>query len=162
MPLFKQQIEEGGPITVTHPDIIRYFMTIPEAVSLVLMAGAYAKGGEIFVLDMGEPVRIMDLAKNMIRLAGLREGEDIDIEIIGLRPGEKLYEELLMAEEGMKETENSLIYIGHPIEFNEDKLYSMLAQMKAEAENQSADMRQMVKEIVPTYVLPEDWRKLQF
>ena len=162
VPLFKQQIEEGGPITVTHPDIIRYFMTIPEAVSLVLMAGAYAKGGEIFVLDMGEPVRIMDLAKNMIRLAGLREGEDIDIEIIGLRPGEKLYEELLMAEEGMKETENSLIYIGHPIEFNEDKLYSMLAQMKAEAENQSADMRQMVKEIVPTYVLPEDWRKLQF
>ena len=162
VPLFKQQIEEGGPITVTHPDIIRYFMTIPEAVSLVLMAGAYAKGGEIFVLDMGEPVRIMDLAKNMIRLAGLREGEDIDIEIIGLRPGEKLYEELLMAEEGMKETENSLIYIGHPIEFNEEKLYSMLEQMKAEAENQSADMRQMVKEIVPTYVLPEDWRKLQF
>ena len=162
VPLFKQQIEEGGPITVTHPDIIRYFMTIPEAVSLVLMAGAYAKGGEIFVLDMGEPVRTMDLAKNMIRLAGLREGEDIDIEIIGLRPGEKLYEELLMAEEGMKPTENSLIYIGHPIQFDETKLYDMLAQMKAEAENQSADMRQMVKEIVPTYVLPEDWRKLQF
>ena len=162
VPLFKQQIEEGGPITVTHPDIIRYFMTIPEAVSLVLMAGAYAKGGEIFVLDMGEPVRIMDLAKNMIRLAGLREGEDIDIEIIGLRPGEKLYEELLMAEEGMKPTENSLIYIGHPIQFDEDKLYSMLEQMKAEAWNERADMRHMVKEIVPTYVLPEDWRKLQF
>ena len=162
VPLFKQQIEEGGPITVTHPDIIRYFMTIPEAVSLVLMAGAYAKGGEIFVLDMGEPVRIMDLAKNMIRLAGLREGEDIDIEIIGLRPGEKLYEELLMAEEGMKPTENSLIYIGHPIQFDEERLYDMLAQMKATANDENVDMRQMVKEIVPTYVLPEDWRKLQF
>ena len=158
VPIFKQQIEEGGPITVTHPDIIRYFMTIPEAVSLVLMAGAYAKGGEIFILDMGEPVKIMDLAKNMIRLAGLREGEDIDIEIVGLRPGEKLYEELLMAEEGMKKTQNSRIYIGHPIEFDEDHLYSMLSQMKAEVGNQSADMRQMVKEIVPTYVLPEDWR----
>lgn len=162
VPLFKQQIEEGGPITVTHPDIIRYFMTIPEAVSLVLMAGAYAKGGEILVLDMGEPVRIMDLAKNMIRLAGLREGEDIDIEIIGLRPGEKLYEELLMAEEGMKPTENSLIYIGHPIQFDEERLYDMLAQMKATANDENVDMRQMVKEIVPTYVLPEDWRKLQF
>ena len=161
VPLFKQQIEEGGPITVTHPDIIRYFMTIPEAVSLVLMAGAYAKGGEIFVLDMGEPVKILDLAKNMIRLAGLREG-DIEIEFIGLRPGEKLYEELLMNEEGMKSTENSLIYIGHPIDFDVDKLYNMIDQMKEEAGNEQADMRQMVKEIVPTYVLPKDWRELQF
>ena len=98
----------------------------------------------------------------MIRLAGLREGEDIDIEIIGLRPGEKLYEELLMAEEGMKPTENSLIYIGHPIQFDEERLYDMLAQMKATANDENVDMRQMVKEIVPTYVLPEDWRKLQF
>lgn len=158
IPLFRKQIEEGGPITVTHPEIIRYFMTIPEAVSLVLMAGAYAKGGEIFVLDMGEPVKIVDLARNMIRLAGLKEGEDIDIVFTGLRPGEKLYEELLMDEEGMKPTENSLIYIGKPIEFDEEKLYNMLAQMKAEAENK--DMRHMVKEIVPTYVLPEDWKKL--
>ena len=162
VPLFRQQIEAGGPITVTHPEIIRYFMTIPEAVSLVLMAGAYANGGEIFVLDMGEPVKILDLAKNMIRLAGLREGEDIDIEIIGLRPGEKLYEELLMSEEGMKPTENSLIYIGHPIDFDEEKLYYMLDEMKSMASDETADMRQMVKEIVPTYVLPEDWRKLQF
>ncbi len=159
IPLFRKQIEEGGPLTVTHPEIIRYFMTIPEAVSLVLMAGAYAKGGEIFVLDMGEPVKILDLAKNMIRLAGLKEGEDIDIVFSGLRPGEKLYEELLMDEEGMKPTENSLIFIGHPIEFDEDNLYRQLDRMREESGKETADMRAMVKEIVPTYVLPEEMKK---
>jgi len=159
IPLFRQQIENGGPITVTHPDIIRYFMTIPEAVSLVLLAGGYAKGGEIFVLDMGEPVKILDLAKNMIRLAGLKEGQDIDIVFTGLRPGEKLYEELLMDEEGMKATENSLIFIGKPIEFDEDKLYEELEYMKQVVDSEDVDMRAMVKSIVPTYVLPEEMKQ---
>lgn len=151
IPLFKKQIAAGGPVTVTHPDIIRYFMTIPEAVLLVLQAGAYAKGGEIFVLDMGEPVKIMDLAKNLIRLSGLTLGKDIDIEITGLRPGEKLYEELLMDEEGMTETPNKQIFIGHPIDVDENKLYKALRIMERAAKFETNDMRMIVESIVPTY-----------
>lgn len=151
IPLFKKQIEEGGPVTVTHPDIIRYFMTIPEAVSLVLQAGAYAKGGEIFVLDMGEPVKILDLAKNMIRLSGFKLDKDISIEFTGLRPGEKLYEELLMDEEGMTETPNKLIHIGHPIDVNERKLFQAMKVMEEAAESETDDMRMIVESIVPTY-----------
>ena len=151
IPLFKKQIENGGPITVTHPDIIRYFMTIPEAVSLVLQAGAYAKGGEIFVLDMGEPVKIVDLAKNLIRLSGLTLGKDIDIEYTGLRPGEKLYEELLMDEEGMTETPNKKIFIGHPIDVNGERLLKALSIMERAAGQETNDMRMIVESIVPTY-----------
>ncbi len=151
IPLFKKQIAEGGPVTVTHPDIIRYFMTIPEAVSLVLQAAVYAKGGEIFVLDMGDPVRIVDLAKNLIRLSGLKLGEDIDIVYTGLRPGEKLYEELLMAEEGMQETPNKLIHIGKPIELNEETFFLELMELKKAAEGETKDIRRMVKQMVPTY-----------
>ena len=151
IPLFKKQIMAGGPVTVTHPDIIRYFMTIPEAVSLVLQAGAYAKGGEIFVLDMGKPVRILDLAKNLIRLSGYRVDEDIKIEFTGLRPGEKLYEELLMAEEGMKETANKLIHIGKPIEIDEMRFFIQLKELKEASKSESTDIREMIKEIVPTY-----------
>lgn len=151
IPLFKKQIKNGGPVTVTHPDIIRYFMTIPEAVSLVLQAGAYAKGGEIFVLDMGEPVKIADMARNLIKLSGHEPDVDIKIVYTGLRPGEKLYEEILMAEEGMQETPNHLIHIGKPIDIDEDTFFDKLDQLKIEAYNETDDMRRLVKDIVPTY-----------
>lgn len=151
IPLFKKQIAEGGPVTVTHPEIIRYFMTIPEAVSLVLQAGAYAKGGEIFVLDMGEPVRILDLAQNLIRLSGYRVGEDIKIEFTGLRPGEKLYEELLMDEEGMRDTANKMIHIGRPIELDEQEFFMQLKELKDECVIESSDIRPLIQKIVPTY-----------
>lgn len=151
IPLFRKQIEAGGPVTVTHPDITRFFMTIPEAVSLVLQAGAYAKGGEIFVLDMGEPVKILDLAENLIKLSGYRVGEDIEIEFTGLRPGEKLYEEILMDEEGMKETPNSLIYIGKPIEIDEDFFFSRLKELSDTSRVEGSDIRPIVKSLVPTY-----------
>ena len=155
IPLFKKQIEQGGPVKVTHPDIIRYFMTIPEAVSLVLTAGAMAKGGEIFVLDMGKPVKILDLAKNMIRLMGHRVDEDIKIEFTGLRPGEKLFEELLMGEEGLENTENDLIHVGKPIEFDEEWFGERLENLKSVMYDDSVDIRNLIHEIVPTYKMPE-------
>ncbi len=151
IPLFKKQIKHGGPVTVTDPNIIRYFMTIPEAVSLVLQAGATAKGGEIFVLDMGKPVKILDLAENLIKLSGFRPYKDIKIVFTGLRPGEKLYEELLMSEEGLKGTENSLIHIGKPIEFDEQEFMQILEEMRSVMYDENIDMRNYVKRIVPTY-----------
>ena len=152
IPVFRRQIEAGGPVTVTHPDIIRYFMTIPEAVSLVLQAGTYAKGGEIFVLDMGSPVKIDTLARNLIRLSGFRPDIDIKIEYTGLRPGEKLYEEKLMAEEGLKTTKNKLIHIGCPIPFDTNDFLVRLEELMTAASNNEEEMiRPMVKKIVVTY-----------
>ena len=151
IPLFRRQIEHGGPVTVTHPDIIRYFMTIPEAVSLVLEAGIYAKNGQIFVLNMGDPVRIADLAKNMIRLSGYEPEKEIKIKYIGLRPGEKLYEELLMNEEGMQTTENSRIFIGRQIAFDEKVFREQIKELAKEAENECPDICYLVKKMVPEY-----------
>ena len=150
IPLFKKQIAEGGPVTVTHPDIIRYFMTIPEAVSLVLQAGAFAHGGEIFVLDMGDPVKIADLARNLIKLSGFTE-EEIPIIFTGLRPGEKMYEEKLMAEEGMKQTANKLIFIGKPLEFEHEAFKEKIRGLREVMEDDSADIKHMVADIVGTY-----------
>ena len=151
IPLFKKQIAAGGPVTVTHPDIIRYFMTIPEAVSLVLQAGYYAKGGEIFILDMGEPVKIDTMARNMIRLSGYEPDVDIKVVYTGLRPGEKLYEELLMKEEGLQETANRLIHIGKPIEMDDEKFAAQLDCLKAACQAETENMKDIVAEIVPTY-----------
>lgn len=151
IPLFEKQIKAGGPVTVTHPDIIRFFMTIPEAVGLVLQAGAYAKGGEIFVLDMGEPMKILDLAKNMIRMSGYIPDEDIKIEFTGLRPGEKLYEETLMDEEGLQDTANHMIHIGKPIELNEEVFFEQLRELREATRKDLPEIKEAVAKIVPTY-----------
>ncbi len=151
VPLFKKQIARGGPVTVTHPDIIRYFMTVPEAVSLVLQAGTYAKGGEIFVLDMGQPVKIDTLARNLIRLCGLRPDVDIKIEYTGLRPGEKLYEEKLMAAEGLEKTANDLIFVGHPLDFDCDEFLDRMSGLCDAAYSNREDIREIIMDMVPTY-----------
>ena len=152
IPLFKKQIAHGGPVTVTHKDIIRYFMTIPEAVSLVIQAGIYAKGGEIFVLDMGKPVKIDDLARNLIKLSGYVPDVDIPIVYTGLRPGEKLYEELLMNEEGLTKTENSMVFIGHPIEFDDQLFFEQLRGLKEYVKDEdNVRIKDHLHEIVPTY-----------
>ena len=155
IPLFKKQIADGGPVTVTHKDIIRFFMTIPEAVSLVLQAAYYAKGGEIFILDMGEPVKIDDMARNLIKLSGYTPDVDIMVEYTGLRPGEKLYEELLMSEEGLESTENSLIHIGKPIEMDDEWFRVKLRQLDEASYREDGNMKDIVAEIVPTYRVEE-------
>ena len=151
VPIFKKQIARGGPVTVTHPDIIRYFMTVPEAVRLVMLAGTYARGGEIFVLDMGSPVKIDTLARNLIRLSGYKPDVDIKIKYTGLRPGEKLYEEKLMAEEGLRKTENKLIHIGCPIPFDTDEFLHSLDGLMLAAYDNRRDVKERVAEIVTTY-----------
>ena len=159
IPLFKKQIEAGGPVTVTHPDIVRYFMTIPEAVSLVLQAGTYALGGEIFVLDMGDPVKIDHLARNLIKLSGFEPDVDIQITYTGLRPGEKLYEEKLMAEEGLKKTENKLIHIGKPIPFNIEEFLRELEELAKASYENSDRIVEMVEQMVPTFHPEKDQKK---
>ncbi|WP_148549878.1 polysaccharide biosynthesis protein [Paraclostridium bifermentans] len=160
IPLFKKQIEEGGPITITHPEITRYFMTIPEAVQLVIQAGAMTKGGEIFVLDMGEPVKIVDLAKNLIKLSGFEPDVDICIEFTGLRPGEKLYEELLMSEEGLTDTSHEKIFIGKPISINVEKCKMNLEFLKAIVDKERVELIDIImRELVPTYITPEEANK---
>lgn len=153
IPLFRKQIEEGGPVTVTHKEIIRYFMTIPEAVSLVLQAGAYAKSGQIFVLDMGEPVKIYDLACNLIKLSGYEPNVDIEIKCTGLRPGEKLFEERLMAEEGMQKTANGAISIAKPIPLDEATFWSTMEKLDEAAHSETEHMKEWVRELVPTYTI---------
>ena len=159
VPLFKKQIAEGGPVTVTHKDIIRYFMTIPEAAQLVLQAMSYAKGGEIFVLDMGEPVRIYDLAVSLIKLSGLEPNVDIPIVFTGLRPGEKLYEELLMKEEGLQKTENKKIYIGELTDLDEKDILEKLAKLKHLVDDEGTpinEIKETIHDVVPTYILKQE------
>jgi len=154
IPLFKKQIAEGGPVTVTHPEITRFFMTIPEAVQLVLQAGSMAKGGEIFILDMGEPVKIVDLARDLIRLSGFEPDVDIEIKFTGLRPGEKLYEELLMAEEGLTATKHKKIYIGKPCAIDMVELWEELEKLRFICNGPKEDIGKYIKRLVPTYSVP--------
>ena len=157
IPLFKKQIQEGGPVTITHPNIIRYFMTIPEAVQLVIQAGAMAKGGEIFILDMGDPVKILDLANNLIRLSGLEPNFDIEVKFTGLRPGEKLYEELLMSEEGISKTDNKKIFIGKQLDIDSNKINFYLDKLKEVVENEEVvKIDSLMRKFVTTYIKPED------